>query len=167
MLGVVLLRASPIMEKITIPIPAHTHTDRLPLVEACIVYTTRALHGEKLLDLDYRLINSAIKLSGTFRISIHTSNIMSDSARQVDSYDHYADYDDFGLGACGKGGGGGGHMTKCRMEQSGDRGPGKVYSSKHVRLLEARRDDSRKNSSNKTCATADEGKKAPPQAGNK
>ena len=122
-------------------------------------------------DLDHRLINSTIELSGTCRISIHTlaiSNIMSDSARQADSYyDHYDDYDDFGLGACGKGGGGGGHMTKRRMEQSGDRGPGKVYSSKHVRLLEARRDDSRKNRSNKTCATADEGKKAPPQAGNK
>lgn len=133
------------------------------------MYTTRALHGEKLLDLDHRLINSAIELSGTFRISIHTSNIMSDSARQVDSYDHYDDYDDFGLGACGKGGaggGGGGHMTKRRSEQSGDRGPGKVYSSKHVRLLEARRDESRKNSNNKS-TPADEGKKAAPQAGNK
>ena len=65
-----------------------------------------------------------------------------------DDYDYY-DYDDFGLGACGKAGGsGGGHniMTKKRItKQSGsDQGSGTVYSSKHVRLMEARRNNNSK-----------------------
>lgn len=73
----------------------------------------------------------------------------SASARREDSYyDLYDDYDDFGLDTCGKGGGSGGQITTKRSTKQGsDQGPGKVYSSKHVRLLEARR-DGRKNNNN-------------------
>ena len=52
--------------------------------------------------------------------------------------DDYNDYDDFGLDSCGKGGGG--HTIKRGTKQSSDQGSGKVYSTKHVRLLEARKE---------------------------
>ncbi len=66
---------------------------------------------------------------------------MSGSARSKDPhYYHNDDYDDFVLNACGKGGARGQIMAKQSRKQCNVQGPGKVYSSKHVRLLEARRD---------------------------
>jgi hypothetical protein len=57
------------------------------------------------------------------------------------SHDAYEDYGDFGLGGYGGGGGGGGGQQKIvkRQAQRGGGGSGTIYSAKHVRTLEARR----------------------------
>ena len=57
-----------------------------------------------------------------------------------DNYDDYDDYDDFDLRSRGAGGGGGNTCTKKRTEKrGGGQISGGVYSTKHVRLIEARK----------------------------
>ena len=65
----------------------------------------------------------------------------------IDSYhyDVYDEYDDFGLDAWGKGGGGGTSCGSKRIQKRADKrggsqGSGSVYSAKHVRLMETKRD---------------------------
>jgi hypothetical protein len=57
-----------------------------------------------------------------------------------DGHDAYDDYGDFGLGGyVGGGGGGVRQKTVKRQAQRGGGGSGTIYSAKHVRTLEARR----------------------------
>jgi hypothetical protein len=68
-----------------------------------------------------------------------------------EDYGDYDDYGDFGLlprGAGGGGCGGGGGKAKKRWDKRGGGAPrssggGGVYSAKHIRLIEARRDGGR------------------------
>jgi hypothetical protein len=57
-----------------------------------------------------------------------------------DGHDAYDDYGDFGLGGYGGGGGGAGRQKNVkRQAQRGGGGSGTIYSARHIRGLEARR----------------------------
>jgi hypothetical protein len=89
-------------------------------------------------------------------MSASPSSIKTHSSRSAsyddydEGYDDWDDYGDFGLVSHGTGGGGGGggdSRARKRTEKRGggaQRSPGGgVYSTKHVRLIEARRESGR------------------------
>ena len=64
---------------------------------------------------------------------------MAASSSHSDSHSSYDDYDDFGLGAGG--GGGGSKQSNARVKKQVEtRGGRTIYSTKHVRLIEARKE---------------------------
>ena len=82
-----------------------------------------------------------LKKLTTFNLEVKAMSPTSSSLSYDDDYEDYYDYDDFGLGSCGAGGGG---DNKKRMKKrGGGQNSGGMYSSKHVRLVEARRDGGR------------------------
>jgi len=89
---------------------------------------------------------------------------MAASSSHSDSHSSYDDYDDFGLGA-GGGGGGGSKQSNARVKKQvetrgGSHGSGTIYSTKHVRLIEARKEAGSSNAMvkrNSTTKKSDDG----------
>ena len=83
---------------------------------------------------------------GKSNTNMKGSPIQNDSHDyDYDDYDDYDAYGDFGLHSSSTGGGGGSRVKNRNEKRGGSQGSGSVYSAKHTRLRDTKRNSSGSN----------------------